>query len=278
MENVHDIFSQDDFTIVNLEGVLTYSNERVLDRTYNIKGDPEYAQILSMGSVEGVAMGNNHRLDYGTAGTEDTVAALLKENIVYAYDENIGTFETKGIKIGFFSINELAWGYGSEALVREVIAKLREENVDLIIANCHWGIEREYYPEADQRKLARLCIEEGADLVIGHHPHVLQGIESYNGKYIVYSLGNFSFGANRNPADKDTMIFQQTFTFEKGEKIENQEARIIPCSVSSVSTRNDFKPTPVESEEYTRILNKIAKLSSNMGIEIVEDGRINPLE
>lgn len=273
--NVKDIFESDDLTIVNLEGVFTKSEERQVERTYNIKGDPSYVGILTAGSVEAVSMGNNHRLDYGVAGTNDTVAALEDEGIVYAYDDIVGIYEVKGIKIGYVSVNEVSWGQGSERLIREGIAKLQEQEADLIIACCHWGIEKDNYTEEYQNELGRFCIDAGADLVLGHHPHVLQGIEEYNGKYIVYSLANFSFGANRNPADKDTMIFQQTFTFVDGEKQETQDAKVIPCSVSSVKERNNFQPTPLEGEETARVIGRLNTYSEEYGIVIEEDGGIS---
>lgn len=276
--NVLDIFSADDFTIVNLEGVLTTSENPDESRTYNIKGDPSYAGILTAGDVEAVSMANNHRLDFGTQGTKDTVAALEAEGILYAYDDIVCISEVKGIRIGYVSVNEVAWGKGTEALVKEGIDKLKEEGVDLIIACCHWGIEKEYYPEEYQTELGRKCIDMGADLVLGHHPHVLQGIEEYNGKYIVYSLGNFSFGANRNPADKDTMIFQQTFTFVEGELQEDLNAKVIPCSVSSVTGRNNFQPTPLEGEEAQRVIGRLNEFSKDMGVEITEDGTLVPEE
>ena len=273
--NVKEIFEADDMTIVNLEGVFTESEDRQVERTYNIKGDPSYVGILTAGSVEAVSMGNNHRLDYGVAGSKDTVATLEGEGIVYAYDDIVGIYEVKGIKIGYVSVNEVSWGLGSEKLIREGIAELQEQEADLIIACCHWGIEKDNYTEEYQNKLGRICIDAGADLVLGHHPHVLQGIEEYNGKYIVYSLANFSFGANRNPADKDTMIFQQTFTFVDGEKQETQDAKIIPCSVSSVKERNNFQPTPLGGEEAARVIGRLNTYSEEYGIVIEEDGRIS---
>lgn len=271
-ENVSDIFSQDDMTIVNLEGVLTLSDVINPGRTYNIKGDPEYADILTSGSVEAVSMGNNHRLDYGEAGTADTVAALEEAGIVYAYEGNVGIFEVKGIRIGIVSVNESSQGSYVETYLENGIRRLREEGAALVLACCHWGIEKEYYPEEYQCQLGKKCIDWGADLVIGHHPHVLQGIEEYQGRFIIYSLGNFCFGANRNPSDKDAMIFQQTFTFKEGEKQQDTQARVIPCSVSSVKDRNDYKPTPAEGEEASRIISRINELGKNMNVRIDENG------
>lgn len=271
LKNVYDIFSGDDMTIVNLEGPLTYS-EDAREGQYVIKGDPEYVNILTEGSVEAVSFGNNHRLDYKEQGTKDTVQALDGAGIVYAYDSNVGMYETKGIQIGFVSVNEIAWGEGVEKFLKDGIAQLQETGADLILACCHWGTERENYPEEYQQSLGRKCIDWGADMVIGHHPHVLQGIEEYQGKYIIYSLGNFCFGANRNPADKDTMIFQQTFTYVDGEQTGETQVQIIPCSVSSVSNRNDYRPTPAEGEEAVRIINRINEYSKDFGVAFNEKG------
>lgn len=274
-ENVREYFDSDDMTIVNFEGVLTYSEERDESRTYNIKGDPAYARLLTAGHIEAVSFANNHRMDYGSKGSEDTVAALEAEGIVYAYDKNVGIYETeKGIRIGFVSVNEVAWGLGSEQLLAEGIGKLQEEGVDLILACCHWGIEKDNYPTENQQYLGRKCIDLGADLVIGHHPHVLQGVEEYNGKFIVYSLANFCFGANRNPVDKDTMIFQQTFTFVDGVKQEDRQVQIIPCSVSSVKDRNNFQPTPAQGEEAARIIGRINTYGQGFGLSFAQDGRL----
>ncbi len=271
-ENVSGIFSEDDLTLVNLEGPLTRSGNFLEGQTYCISGDPEYVNILTAGSVEAVSMANNHRLDYREQGTLDTVEALEGAGILYAYDSNYCMFETRGIQIGIVSVNEVEQGAGVENYLREGVEQLREEGADLVFACCHWGIEREYYPEDYQKSLGRKCIDWGYDLVIGHHPHVLQGIEEYQGKYIVYSLGNFCFGANRNPPDKDCMIFQQTFTFLDGEKQEDREIRVIPCSVSSVGSRNDYKPTPAEGEEFRRILDKINECSRDFGVEFDQEG------
>ena len=272
-ENVYDIFSEDDMTLVNLEGVLTSSTDRRAGQTYSIKGDPEYVDILTAGSIEAASMANNHRLDYNEEGCDDTVALLEENQIVYAYDENVAVYETKGIRIGIVSVNELSQGVAVENIMQEGIEKLKAEKADIIIACCHWGEEKSYYPENYQTVLGRKCIDWGADLVLGHHPHVLQGIEEYQGKYIVYSLGNFCFGANRNPDDMDTMIFQQTFKFVGGEKQEDSQIQVIPCTVSSVSTRNDFKPTPATGDEAARIIGKINDGSKAYGVVFGEDGK-----
>lgn len=277
-QNVRHIFEQDDMTIVNFEGVLTESTDLV-EKQYNIKGDPAYIEILPLGSIEAVSFGNNHRMDYGQQGCDDTVALFEENNIPYAYDDRIGIYETRGIRIGFVSVNEVYDGRTVEPWLENGIKRLREEEeANLIIACCHWGIEMESYPEDYQQELGRKCIDWGADLVLGCHPHILQGIEVYNGKFILYSMGNFCFGGNRNPKNKETMIFQQTFTFIDGVKQENQQARVIPCYISSVMSRNDYCPTPAEDEDYAALLEKINTLSEPFDVKFAEDGSYIPSE
>lgn len=122
--------------------------------------------------------------------------------------------------------------------------------------------EKEFYPDDIQKTLGHLAIDEGADLVVGHHPHVLQGIEEYNGKNIVYSLGNFCFGGNSNPSVKDTMIFQQTFTIEDGVKVEDNRKNIIPCSLTSGAYGNNYQPIPLTGAEKERVLQDLETYSS----------------
>lgn len=277
LQNVKDIFAKDDMTIVNFEGVLTESTDLV-EKKYNIKGDPSYIEILPLGSVEAVSFGNNHRMDYGQQGSDDTVALFEENEIAYAYDNKTGIYETKGLRIGFVSVNEVYDGKAVETWLEEGIQKLQDEGASLIIACCHWGNEREDYPEDYQQKLGKKCIDWGADLVLGCHPHVLQGIEVYNGRFIVYSMGNFCFGGNRNPQDKETMIFRQTFTFIDGVKQEEQQAEVIPCFISSVMSRNDYCPTPAEGDDYTSILERINTLSEPFGTKFAADGSYIPPE
>ena len=125
-----------------------------------------------------------------------------------------------------------------------------------------------YVPTDIQKQFARLAIDNGADLVLGHHPHVLQPIERYNGKYIVYSLGNFFFGGNKNPVDNDSMIFIQTFCFENGSLLPEENVFIVPCSVSSEPYRNNYQPMPLTGENFERVKKKIINISAGYeGIE-----------
>ena len=256
-DGVRDVFENDDFTIVNLECVLSNSEARV-DKTYNLKGKPEYVGIMSGSSVEACSLGNNHSRDYGEQSLIDTQNVLDEAGIVYGYNDHIGTYTTNdGMTIGVVSASLLSMSADYENYLKNGIAQLKEQGCNLIIASCHWGIEREYYPNDYQRRVAHDLIDSGVDLVIGHHPHVLQGVELYNGKIICYSLGNFCFGGNRNPADKDTMMFQQTFTYVDGVLQTDVNAKIIPCMLSSTSSYNDFKPTILTDDRKGIIIDNV---------------------
>ena len=272
MANVKSIFSKDDLTIANFEGTLTESTERE-DKQFAFKASASYANILTAGSVEAVNTANNHSHDYGEESFNDTLKALDTANILhFGYDETAVT-EVKGVKVGLVGIYELNDHLGREEQLKQNIAKVKQDGAQLIVVIFHWGNEKEEVPDENQKTLGHLAIDEGADLVCGHHPHVLQGIEEYKGKNIVYSLGNFCFGGNAYPSDMDTIIFQQTFTIDQNGVKDDNVTNIIPCSISSDSDYNNYQPTPAEGEEATRIMQKIQKRSS-----WIKDGTVSDSE
>lgn len=263
LQNVKDIFSTDDLTIANFEGTLTNSDERE-DKTFAFKAPASYASILTSGSVEAVNTANNHSHDYGEQSFDDTLAALDDAGIVhFGYDET-AVMDVKGIKVGLVGIYELYDHLEREQQLKDNIAKVKADGAQLIVVIFHWGNETETVPDSNQTTLGRIAIDEGADLVCGHHPHVLQGIETYKGRNIVYSLGNFCFGGNSSPSDMDTMIYQQTFTIDADGIKKDNVTNIIPCSISSAAYDgyNNYQPTPAEGDEATRILGKINERSS----------------
>lgn len=258
-KNVYPIFNTDDITIVNLEGTFTESNER-REKSFNFKAPKEYVNVLTEGGVDIVSFANNHAYDYSESGYQDTLETLRDANIPsYGYNRYL-IKEINGIKVGFFALMDIYGERYNE--VDHALNYLKDKNCDLIIASMHMGIEKDYELSEFQTKMGHYLIDHGVDLVIGHHPHVIQGIEKYKDKYIVYSLANFVFGGNKNPNDKDTFIFQQTFTFEDDVLKLDDNINIIPASISSVSNVNNYQPTPLEGEEKTRVLNKILQKST----------------
>lgn len=259
--NVQPIFAEDDLTIVNFEGTLTESEERE-DKQFAFKAAPAYAEILTAGSVEAANMANNHSKDYGEQSYTDTIKALEDRGITtFGYDR-LAVMDIKGVKVGLLGTYVLREGLGIKDSMIANLESLKEQGAQIIIASFHWGSEKAYEPDSTQIELAHAAIDNGADLVLGHHPHVLEGIEEYQGKNIVYSLGNFCFGGNAYPSDMNTMIFQQTFTIKDGELQQDNVKNIIPCRISSEDGYNNYQPTPAEGEQKDDILQKIEEYSS----------------
>ncbi|KLT16036.1 capsular biosynthesis protein [Neobacillus vireti] len=263
VEGLENIFLEDDFTTVNLETTLTNATQKA-EKTFRFKGDPSYAKILELGGIEAVNLANNHSHDYLEKGYNDTIAALQNQNIGYfGYDQQYIT-TIKGIKVG--ALGYEGWSDTKEIRqkVEQDIKNLRNQGVQIVLIHYHWGNESQYVPNESQKSLARFTIDSGADLILGHHPHVVQGIEEYNGKFIVYSLGNFMFGGNRNPRDKDTFVFQQTFHLKNGVLIDKKEINVVPFSISSVSSRNNYQPTKLTGAEQERVKKKIIDASNKI--------------
>ncbi|MEE3308971.1 CapA family protein [Sharpea azabuensis] len=276
-KNVKDTFTKDDYTLVNFEGTLTNSNSLVT-KTFNFKADKDYIKIIQDGGVDAVSFANNHAYDYGKEGYDDTINTFKENKMPYASYDAVSLVEVKGKKIGnigvdFSGLNQTKFNK-SKAYIDKGIKKLKKDGADLIIVSQHGGIERQYTVEQMQKDLAHYAIDQGANLVIGHHPHVVQGVEKYKNAYIAYSLGNFCFGGNQNPADKDTMIFQQSFTFKNDKLEHNDNIKIIPASISSVTNRNNYQPTIAEGTTKKRIINKVNQSSSVFKIAFNEDGTL----
>ncbi len=278
LKNVQPYFATDDLTIVNFEGTLTDRGTRE-DKTFAFRGKPEYTKILTEGSVEAVTLANNHSSDYGQVSLEDTRKYLDEAGVVWFENLNTRVIDVKGVKVGLVGLYAL--NGSAEGNLPKAMEQVKADGAQVIIVQAHWGIESRNYPTGDQVSLARAAIDAGADLVIGHHPHVLQGVERYKGKMIAYSIGNFCFGGNQNPSDKDTMIFRQTFTVTDGEVTDYSDYEIIPCSISSTSSRNNYQPTPAEGSEKERIMNKIEKFSEGLSeteTEVKSDEEDEPEE
>ena len=258
-KGVRSVFQNDDLTLVNLETTLTTAKKKA-KKTFRFKGEPSYVNILTEGGVEMVNISNNHIYDYLEQGFQETLEVLSRADVDYSGEGQIAYYEAKGITIA--SIGYSWWSTGIKDGLAEDIETARSK-ADIVIVSFHWGKERSYYPNSTQITLGRYAVDRGADIVVGHHPHVIQGIDYYKGKYIVYSLGNFCFGGNRNPADKDTFIFQNKFLFLDGELSESQGI-IHPCSLSSTNHVNDFQPVLLEGEDGERVINRILEYSGRL--------------
>lgn len=266
--NVYDIFKNDDITTANLETTLTNADNKA-DKLYAFKGKPEYAKVLAMASIEAVNVSNNHIYDYGNNGFRDTLANLKAQGISYFGEGNVWSKEIKGIKFGFLGYRGFYYDNTFLNKMKSDINNLKNQGC-YVVVNFHFGDENSYTPNETQKYIAHFAINNGADLIIGHHPHVIQEIEQYKGKLICYSLGNFCFGGNVNPKDKDTFILQAKLRFNSG-KLISQAIRIIPCSISSSDNINDYCPTPMEGVKKADFIKKLNLLSKHAGFKISDE-------
>ncbi len=256
-ENVRELFESDDLTIVNLEGPLTTSDNMRSGRTFNFRGYPEYVNILSGSSVEIANIANNHSMDYGEEGFTETAEVLTEAGIGASGFSLVYYTEVKGVTVGSIGFTE--WAYSQEQ-IEQAIRDAKEE-CDLLIVSVHWGEEKSHTATSSQKKLGRAMIDAGADIVIGNHSHVYGGIELYEGKYIIYSLGNFCFGGNKNPSEKDCTIFQQTFVISDDGTVSDGGINIIPARVSGQDDTNDYQPYILTGDKAVTLLKKIASVS-----------------
>lgn len=269
LANTREIFLSDQLTLVNFEGTLTEvrdipSAKRENDFLFKI--NPSFVHVLRDNGIEAVSLENNHIMDFGDPGYEDTKTALREAGVVYSNSTEMGIINVEGIQIAMMSYlcidryNKPVGGYNS--LFEKVEADIRaiKEKYPILIVSFHWGNELDYAPTENQIKMGRLAVDAGADLVIGHHSHRINPIEQYKGVYICYSLGNFCFSGNSRPSDMSSYIFQTRFRIREG-NILDRDFRIIPISISSREDTNDFIPT-VESSP-TRIDSLLTVLRSN---------------
>ncbi len=262
---VADVFSADDFTLVNLEGTFTDRTEPV-EKAYRFRAPPEAAQTLLSGGVEAVTLANNHSGDYGAEGLQDTKDTLDALGVLWADGGYpiVTQLPDDGPWLGVIVFNCVegeTYPGDVDGILRRMepaYAYCRDEDCELVIAYLHWGWEYREEPEDWVIEIAHRLAELGCDMVLGSHPHILQRTELYEGVPIAYSLGNFCFGGNSGPEDMDSVILQQT-VLRTEEGFALGETAFLPCRISSTPHHNDFQPvlyTP-EEPDYARVLHKL---------------------
>ncbi len=258
-------FTDDDFTMANLECALTKSTNATA-KTFVYKADAEYAQIMPLGGVEFVTLANNHVLDYGQAGYADTKAAVEAVGLGYAGRDEWALYETeRGLVIGVYAVS-----FGSADQIKKGVQAVRDAGAEFVIAALHFGTEGSYHVNAEQITMAHAAVDAGADFVYGSHAHTLQPVEEYQGRYIYYSMGNWTFGGNTNPRDKDTFILRMTVERAGDGSVAVVEREHIPCACSGETNRNNYQPVPYEkdSEQWKRVLSKLDGTFSGADLSI----------
>ena len=253
--NVRTYFENDDFTLLNLESVLADSGN-ASGSLFAFRGPESYVNILTGSSVEAVTLANNHTMDFGEKGYRNTKTVLENAGVSYVEHDNISLYTTQsGLVIGLYAnAFEL-----TEKRIQKNIQALKDAGAEVIVCAYHWGNEGSYRPTAEQKKFAEYSISQGAHIIAGHHPHVLQPMETGENSVIFYSLGNFCFGGNSNPRDKDSVIAQVEIIRDIDGTILVGNVDTIPVSISTVKKGNDYQPILYEqdTEEFQRTMSKL---------------------
>ena len=255
-----DLFGTDDLTLVNFEGTLTEETKKK-QKKFNFKAPAEYAEILTAGSVEAANLANNHTVDYGETGMADTVRNLEAAGVVVSGNGRLGIFEKDGVRVGMTGYC-FPYNNGKKDISRDV-RELRAAGCQIVIASFHWGSEYRADFTGEQRAIGRAALAAGADVVVGHHPHVVQGVEQRDGRYILYSLGNLVFGGNVDPDDRDALAARLTFTVYE-DHADAPVLTLVPIRLTELKKGTDYRPVPAGGEEAERILNRVYKRSYQM--------------
>ena len=269
-ENLLPLLSADDISVVNLEGVLSDRQLEKTPKTFNFIGPAAFAKILALGGVEAAGLANNHSLDYGEAGYRDTQNALAAAGVASFGADHLAVWTRDGVRVGFtasaFSLTESARS-ALEAQVRT----LRALGCQLVVHSMHAGTEYSSKPTGQQKAVARAAAQLGVNLVVGHHPHVLHGMDVVEGVPVVYSLGNAVFGGNSAPSDMDALLLQAVFAYEDGAPV---SVRLVfhPISVSGETSYNNYQPVLLAGDDAQRVLDKMAD-STGVTPPAYEEGR-----
>ncbi|HEY2494251.1 MAG TPA: CapA family protein [Paenibacillus sp.] len=281
-EHLGDLFLKDDLTIANLETPVTTGGVGALNKQFVFKSSPEALLAIEQAGIDAVSLANNHILDQGVPGLLDTLKYLDNSSIEYAgagknAEEAYAPkyFSRKGVTIAFVSATRVApetsWFAGKDtpgvaqaydpAQVIKSVAEARK-NADIVIVMAHWGKERATVLEAHQTTLAHSFIDAGADLVIGGHSHVLQGLEQYKGKWIAYSTGNFIFTKSTTEATWKTAVFEATCT-KKGQ-----------CDMKLIPFHAEIgQPVPMLAADGEKLMKEVQNISVG-NVTISKDGKV----
>lgn len=256
---LYEVFSQDDMTFVNLEGVLKETSRgEQTSKLYRFRGDPSYTGILTAGSIEQVNIANNHHEDYGAAGREETRAALEAAGMPYSGFTYTYIWEQDGHKIGFAGCRETIYKRNKSIIADETKA-LREQGCDVVIYSCHWGTEYDVHHNELQIEMAQKAAEAGVDIVLGGHPHVVQGFDRIGDTAVIWSMGNLMFGGTIDLTTFDATLVQLKLRFGADGAYKGVGVTYLPIltSGSSIYSLNDYRPVLAEGVDKERILKQI---------------------
>ena len=273
---VKSFFENDDYSYINLETTLTKASSR-LDKgfSYNFKGDPEWARtMLAASGVDGCNLANNHSYDWKSRGYEETQEVVREAGMDIGTQNSAVFTNFNGLEVVLLSANYITTSYNpnevfgdelTELMIKQIQQFKRDSNI--VVVNCHWGLERKNIPNEEQTVPAHKFVDAGADLVIGHHPHTLQGVECYKGKYIFYSIGNFAFGgkATTDEVNRISIMVRPRFALRDGRATVTGIC-VVPCYTTSAADleENNYQPMPVFGATANRIYSQLREYSNEL--------------
>ncbi len=260
-DQVQSVLSKDDLTVANLEGVFINWSNTAVEKTYNFRGPTHYVSVLTQGSVEAVNISNNHILDYGYDGVRHTTNTLDAAGLPWfgsnQVTEKTWIWQKDNVKIGFVGMELSYWYYKHRNLLRSQVEALKSDGCQVVIGVMHGGVEYRKRHLRNQKDFAYAMLDYGVDIVIGHHPHVLQGIEVKDGRTICYSIGNFVFGGNAAIRAPYTAMFQFTLHFTDDGAYLGHQLNIIPALPSGERDFNNYQPVLASGEDAEAVLAQI---------------------
>ncbi len=272
IEQVAAQLKQADITFGNLECPLSTVGPHAPREHLIFRADPETVQVLVLGGFDIVSLANNHTLNAGRAGLLQTLQHLEEANIAYvgaAREKEKGSqpvfFDIAGLRLGFLAYTDLNFGHGSDSKVDSDLTNLRAEiaaaknKCDLLTVSYHWGVEYHRHPTSRQVEVAHVSVDAGADVVLGHHPHVLQGVEIYQRCPILYSMGNFIFD-QRAGERMESGLFTLYYTEGRGWRVEMKPVWI---------PRSRLGPEYAVEPRRTEILQRFKQLSEELGTAVI---------
>lgn len=255
---VQDLFARDDLTIVNLEGVLADSTRgRRSGKNVCFRGPTSMTAILTSGSIDAVNLANNHTYDYGKTGYASTQTALDEAGIAHFGQRSVYIYDCDGMKVAFFGLAAADF-YDHDGWLSTEIPRLKaEEGVDAVIFTFHAGYEYRKRHSPRQEEYAQAALDAGADLVIMHHPHVVQGVEIDGDSAVFYSLGNFCFGGNKTVRSIGALVVQATLHFSDAGEYLGQQLRLYPAHISGTEPVTNYQPRLVNGKDALAVMKAV---------------------
>jgi len=260
-----DLLKKGDLTIIDLESPLI-KGCRLMTEGFTFCGDAHHIQGISFAGVDTVSLANNHLGNFGQPGINETINLLETNKIGWSGFGHLDIREVRGVKFGFLAYNGVGTAFNREGMAAEI--KKSKDKVDVLVVSAHWGMEYELTPKAspgvapdDPREIAHLIIDSGADLVIGNHPHTVQGVETYKGKLVTYAHGNFIFDQTWSQETQEGVVGEYVFYLPGEASAKSGGIPLVNAKFHPILVNGSYQPRFLSDQEGQPILDRMLKSS-----------------